>query len=99
MSADFQLAEEAQSDLDEIWDYIAQHNEVAADELIERIKAACRLLAHQPGSGQRCEELAKNLRCFPVGNYAIYYNPLEDEEFSVVIVRILHSARDAERLF
>jgi toxin ParE1/3/4 len=46
------------------------------------------------GTGR--DELKSGLRCHPVGNYLIFFFPLED---GVDIVRVLHGSRDIERLF
>jgi toxin ParE1/3/4 len=42
------------------------------------------------------EELEATLRSQPVGNYLIFYLPLED---GVDIIRVLHGSRDMARLF
>lgn len=44
-----------------------------------------------PSIGRLHDELAENLRSFPVGRYVIFYLPLLD---GIEIVRVLHSARD-----
>jgi toxin ParE1/3/4 len=44
-----------------------------------------------PLSGPARDQLAKGLRVGFSGNYAVYYRPIETE---LVIVRVLHGARD-----
>lgn len=81
----------AKSDLVEIWDYIAEDSEARADAFIDRIDKKFRTLAQRPGMGRLRDELAVDLRSFPVGRYVIFYRPLSN---GVNIVRVLHSARD-----
>lgn len=44
-----------------------------------------------PGLGRQESKLAPNLRSFPLGNYLIFYRPIED---GIAVVRVLHGARD-----
>jgi len=37
-----------------------------------------------------------DLRSLPVGNYLIFYMPVED---GIVVVRVLHGMRDVDALF
>lgn len=82
-----------QSHLDalEIWEYIAAHNLPAADSLIDRFEVHLALLAATPEIGRKREELARNLRSFPVDNYVIFYRPRAD---GIELIRVLHGARD-----
>ena len=84
-----------QSHLDalEIWEYIAADNLPAADSLIDRFEVHLALLAASPEIGRQREELAHNLRSFPVGNYVIFYRPRSD---GIELIRVLHGARDIE---
>lgn len=86
---------EAESDLDEIWWYIAQDSPHNADRLLDRIQERCLALADYPQMGTSRDELKAGLRSQPVGNYLIFYFPLED---GVDIVRVLHGSRDIENL-
>lgn len=86
----------ARNDLDEIVEYIAQHNADAARRLVEQIEEACRTLARHSGIGTRRDELQTGLRVFPVRKYVICYRPTED---GIDVIRIVHGARDFDRLF
>ena len=86
---------EAESDLDEIWWHIAQDSPHNADRFLERIQERCLALADFPQMGTSRDELKAGLRGQPVGNYLIFYFPLED---SVDIVRVIHGSRDIENL-
>ena len=48
-------------------------------------------LATQPHAGQARSDLAPELRFLPVGNYLIFYRPIEN---GVEIARVIHGARD-----
>jgi len=87
---------EAESDLDEIWWHIAQDSPDNADRFLDRIQESCLGLADFPQMGTARNELKAGLRCQPIGNYLIFYFPLED---GVDIVRVLHGSRDIERMF
>jgi len=86
----------AQDDIIEIWSYIADDSETQADAFIDRLDAKFQLLAQQPGLGRIREELAPGLRSFPVGWYVVFYESISN---SIVVVRVLHSARDVDVQF
>ena len=81
----------AYEDLFEIWDFIAADNIAAADAWIDKLNAQFLLLASHPLIGRVREELAKEIRSFPIGRYVIFYLPVAN---GITVVRILHSARD-----
>ncbi|MDD2769009.1 MAG: type II toxin-antitoxin system RelE/ParE family toxin [Methylococcus sp.] len=80
----------AKSDLIEIWEYIAEDSEVRADAFIDRIDKKFRTLAQRPGIGRLRDELAEDLRGFPIGRYVIFYLPLAH---GIEIVRTLCGRR------
>jgi toxin ParE1/3/4 len=84
---------EAERDLEEIWWYIAQDSPLSADRLLDRIQENCLALANFPLMGTSRDELIAGLRCQPVGNYLVFYFPLED---GIDIIRVLHGSRDLE---
>jgi toxin ParE1/3/4 len=53
-------------------------------------------LADFPNMGTARDDLIKGLRSHAVGNYLIFYFPLED---GADIVRVLRGSRDIEKLF
>jgi toxin ParE1/3/4 len=69
---------EAESDLDEIWWYIAQDSPNNADRFLDCIQERCLALSGFPQMVTNHEELKKGLRNQPVGNYLTFYFPLED---------------------
>lgn len=86
----------AESDLLDIWLYIAQDNIAAADSFLDEIGNKCTLLSESPHIGREREELACRLRSYPVGKHIIFYRPTEH---GVEIIRVLSAARDIDRLF
>lgn len=85
----------AQTDLLEIWTYIAADSPVAADKVLDDIDAAAELAGRNPAAGRRREELAPMLRSFPVGNHIVFYRPTEN---GITVIRVLHGARDLPEL-
>ena len=86
------MTDTAEADLAEIWAYIAVDSESAATRLLDKIKATCARLLDFPSSGVSRDRLARGLRVVLQGNYAVYYTIAETE---IIVVRVLHSARDA----
>ena len=76
--------------------FIAGDNPVHADAFIDLIDAKVQHLSRQPGLGRRREDLVAGLRSFPVGRYAIFYLQEQDR---LMIVRVLHGARDVDSIF
>jgi len=91
-----QRTEQAELDLVEIWSYIADDNPDAADRLLAEIDEVCATLADAPHAGRLREDLATNLRSLPVGNYVVLYRPRAD---GIIVIRVLHGARDMPELF
>ena len=90
---------QADSDLDEIWYYVASKSSSLdiADRFIDSITDRFSLLASHPNIGRaRDEELRPGLRSFPVGEYVIFYR-IEDE--CVVILRVLRGSRNIQAMF
>jgi toxin ParE1/3/4 len=94
--AEVRKARIAEADLDEIWDYIAKDNPDAADGLIRDIETTCRRIARAPLLRRRRNELKVGIRTFAMGNCVIFYQP---EEAGILVLRVLHGARDIEAAF
>lgn len=90
---------QADSDLHEIWDYVAVESgsmEIA-DRLVDSTIDRFYLLATHPHIGRaRDEDLRPGLRSFPVGEYIIIYRI---EEGEVLILRVLRGSRNIEAMF
>ena len=81
----------ADDDIAEIWDFIAEDSMSAADAFVDRLDREFKLLASQPMIGRPRAELAPGLRSMPFMRYVIFYEPVKE---GIVVVRVLHSARD-----
>lgn len=92
----YRLSRQAEQDLEDIWFYIAQNDEVAADLLIAKILDKFPMLAKFPDMGKKRDDLLKGLRSFPVKPYIIFYALAADR---IEIIRVLHQSRDIENQF
>jgi toxin ParE1/3/4 len=89
---------QADSDLDNIWYYVASESGSAeiADRLIDSITDRFFILSKYPNIGRRRDnDLAPGLRSFPVGAYLVLYR-LQNED--VHILRVLLGSRNIEAL-
>lgn len=83
----------AQSDLIEIWSFIAEDSPEAADRTIDRIMDGIDQLLVYPEAGRARPEFLSDLRCLVLGNYQVFYQIIPD---AIEIFRVLHGARDIE---
>lgn len=97
MKRRYRLTPQARRDLLFIWEFIARDDIQAAERLTERMERAFRLLAEFPGTGHKREdvETSEPVLFWPVGSYVLVYKP---EPKPIVIVRIVHGARDLNAL-
>ena len=93
--AEVLVTPQAEADLQEIWLIIAVDNPTAADRLLRRISKKLDFLGEFPEMGSPRPELTASARILVEGNYVILYEPSGE---SVVIVRVLHGARDLSDL-
>ena len=61
----------ARVDLAEIWSYIADDSDAAADRFLDTLEEKFALLATQPRMGRQRDELMPDLRGFPAGRYVV----------------------------
>jgi len=84
----------AQTDLSEIWLFLAEENFVAADEVLDTIERELKLPAIQPLMGRERLSLPKayeaGLVQHPTG---VSYLPDPD---GITVIRVLHHARDIQ---
>ena len=80
------LSVDAELDLDQIWEYIAEDNIEAADRWIAKLFDAFESLAQAPGMGRKREDLtALPILFWPVGAYLIL-NRVQNEWIDIVAV-------------
>ena len=80
-----------------IWEFIARDSAQAADRVAERLHEAFRQLAQFPRQGhlRRDVKTSEPVLFGPVGSYVVVYKP---EPKPIVIVRVIHGARDLDAL-
>ena len=70
----YRVSQAAEKDLDEIFKDWAERASIdTADRLIDAIAERFWLLGEYPESGRACEDIGPGIRCFPAGQYLIYY--------------------------
>ena len=86
------LARDADLDLDNIWEHIAEDDIDAADRWIERLFEAFEKLGRTPGMGHKRDDLTKHpLLFWPVDSYLIIYRT---GRTMIEIVAVTQGARD-----
>lgn len=89
-------APEAEVDLIGIADFIARDKPEAARRWVQRIRETCDTLATQPEIGElRSGFGVAGCRSFSVGNYVIFFRPLES---GIEVARVVHGSRDMRSL-
>ena len=83
----------AEEDLLDIWLFIAEDNIRAADNWLDTLVDKCHKLAVHPFSGKERKELGSQIRSFPVHDYVLFYQPIED---GILLIRALHGSRDID---
>lgn len=95
MTKGYVLSPRAQTDLEEIWDYSAEHWGLdQTDRYIRALWHAMNQVAAQPSHGRSCDEVRLGYYKYLVGSHVIFYRPTAS---GVDVVRVLHSRMDFER--
>ena len=92
----YRISGRARRDLLEIWRYIADDNETAADRFIDLLVQRFQLLGKNPYARRSRDELRSGYRSFPVGQYVVFYRVAEP---GVQIMHVLHGKRDLDAIF
>lgn len=92
----YRVSEEADGDLINIWLYISENSQEAADRTIDELVKRFEMLAQFPEAGRDRDELAPAIKSFPVGKYVVFYRLIPD---GIEIARILHGTMDIESEF
>jgi toxin ParE1/3/4 len=87
----FRLSRQAESDLEELTDYIADRNPSAATRELDRLLEKFSLLGDSPLLGQLLPDLPGNLRSFTARSFVILYS-LTDH--GIEVARVVHASRD-----
>lgn len=83
----------AEHDLESIGDYIARDNPARAITFVRELRAQCERIASNPLGYRQRQELGDSIRSCAHGNYVIFF---EIEADDLLVVRILHGARDLQ---
>lgn len=86
----------AETDLEEIGNYIAADSPAAARRFLAELQGRCAHITEAPRGGRARPELYPGLRSVPFHRHVIFYTA---EGQDVRIERILHGARDIEQVF
>lgn len=86
----------AEQDLEVIADYIAADNPRRALSFVNELRARCQYIVANPVSYRLRPELGDGIRSCLHGRYVIFF---ESTPEGVLILRILHSARDLPAAF
>ena len=92
----YKISRLAEQDLEDIWVYLAENNQIAADKQIAKILNCLPMLAQFPDIGKTRDDLSDSLRSFPVKPYIVFYIKLDN---GIEVVRILHQSRDIDSQF
>lgn len=86
----------AEQDLEAIADYIAADNPARALSFVRELRAQCQRITLNPPGYRLRPELGDGVRSCAHGHYVIFF---ESDPDAVLIVRILHGARDLPTVF
>lgn len=91
----YRFTPQAENDLIEIWNYIAQDSVESADRVEAAVYEACAFLADGPLRGHVREDLtSRPVRFWTVQRYPNYIVVYDPESRPLEIIRILRGARD-----
>lgn len=92
----YRLSKEAEQDLENLWVYLGERDDIAADRQVAKLLDRFPMLAQFPNMGISRDRLLEGLRSFPVKPYVVFYVLIPG---GVEILRIIHQARDFEDQF
>lgn len=92
----YRLSRQAEIDLETIWAYFAEQDDIAADLMLSKILNKLPMLAQFPEMGRQREDLAASMRSFPIKPYIVFYRRMD---IGIEIFRVLHQSRDIEHQF
>ena len=95
----YRLSPEAETDLDDIWLFVAREsqNVSTANRVIDTLMARLWILGQHPQAGRRRDaELRAGLRSVAIGQYIVIYRV---DEGDALILHVMRGGRDTEELF
>ncbi|GAB4196354.1 MAG: hypothetical protein Tsb002_29650 [Wenzhouxiangellaceae bacterium] len=91
-----QLTPQAQTDLERIWEYIAEDNSAAADQLLLNINQSFFQLAEFPHTGVARDTIMPGLRLLPIKRISILYFVRDDY---LLIARVAYGGQNIDQHF
>ena len=89
----------AKTDIFDIWSYIAEDSEDAADRVEQANYDACAFVAEGPMRGHSRPDLtARSLRFWTLSRYSNYTVVYRPETTPLQVVAVLHGKRNAQRI-
>ena len=92
----------ANQDIEEIFDYLDQRNEIAADRFYDAVNKTVQQLLSMPELGERCQfrsPRTKGMRVWQVYDFANYLLFYRIQNSTLQILRVIHGARDYAAIF
>jgi toxin ParE1/3/4 len=87
---------DANDDLAQIWNYLAREASVArADDQINKIESACRVLSDWPLAGRARDAILPGLRTVAAPPFVVFYRVSDN---AVQIIRVLDGRRDIDAI-
>ncbi|MEW6444480.1 MAG: type II toxin-antitoxin system RelE/ParE family toxin [Pseudomonadota bacterium] len=86
----------AEQDLEAIADYIAADSPVRALSFVRELRARCQGITLNPPGYRLRPELGDGIRSCAHGHYVIFF---ESDHDTVMVVRVMHGARDLPAVF
>ncbi len=96
MSRRFRTTVQADSDIRTISQWIARDSIRTALKWVDDLDREFLKIVQTPGIGTDRSDLRPQLRSVPFGNYLVFFKSSRN---GVIVVRIIHGARDYARLF
>ncbi len=91
------LSRLAEQDIREIGDFIAKDSPRRAAAFVAELRARCQDIGRSPKAATLRPEFGAGIRVVVFGRYLLAYH--EEEDGSVLVDRVVHGARDLNRLF
>jgi len=88
----------AETDIIEIFEFIAKHSISSALKVIRKLKNSTRDLNVMPEKYPKYSNLInsdRNVRCYPIDSYKIFY---EIKPKKITVIRIFHTAQSPDKL-
>ena len=90
------ISDDAEQDLIDIWNYIAEDNPVNATRFLKKLAKKYYWLTENKAAGVNRDALSPGLCGFPYKKYMLYYRVKNN---TLELVRVLHGSRDLGLVF